>query len=280
MDLQLSQQQELILQKLILTDYEICIITRSEVSYLPTSSSVDFSEEISQIQNAWSSLLRKTTKNRASAEQEWSIINHLGDRPLHFLNPLIRHFRSDLSGKFYFVLAADSTKFPFYEINLLINYNAIEKGYLPLHSCGLVRNGKLFLFTGPSGAGKSTIARLSKSLGDVVDQDQLIIRETKEGLYSADAWGYSLRKNNARIAAVLSLIQANDERIIPLSPMKTARIVYERSLDPCGNSDSPNIHEHIFLSSSRFARSIPGYELHFRKSPDFWKLIDAEFGLA
>jgi len=25
------------------------------------------------------------------------------------------------------------------------------------------------------------------------------------------------------------------------------------------------------------ARTIPGYELHFRKSPDFWKLIDAEF---
>ena len=32
-----------------------------------------------------------------------------------------------------------------------------------------------------------------------------------------------------------------------------------------------------FATSAEIARHVPTYELHFRKSPDFWKLIDAEF---
>ena len=32
-----------------------------------------------------------------------------------------------------------------------------------------------------------------------------------------------------------------------------------------------------FSISTAMAREIPGYELHFRKSPHFWNLIDEQF---
>jgi hypothetical protein len=89
--------------------------------------------------------------------------------------------------------------------------------------------------------------------------------------------GYSLRTCDSPIKAVFKLIQDKSDLLLPLSELKTSRFLTERVMEVCGFFSSSDRLRNIFSMASRVARSIPGYELHVRKSPDFWKLIDAEF---
>jgi hypothetical protein len=168
--------------------------------------------------------------------------------------------------------------YPWYEISLLMNYSKIDTGSIPVHACGVIRLDCLFLFGGPSGAGKSTTARLSRKLGaQILDEDQVLIWENQNGNFYANAWGYSLKNCESPIKAIINLIQDEQDHLYRMSDLTTARFIMDRVFEVCGFYLSDQNKRKLFSMSARVARSIPGYTLHFRKSPDFWKLIDAEF---
>jgi len=74
----------------------------------------------------------------------------------------------------------------------LLSFLLIRSGGLMLHSAGLVKNGKAYLFLGKSGAGKSTLSKLAAAAGSEVISDEINLLRPEKGrfmVYGSPFWG-------------------------------------------------------------------------------------------
>ena len=272
------------LNKIDLCNYEILIIS-TDPPNIPWISKYPFDfKMILNIFNAWRVISENKFRNSPEVNSARETINRLGIGIPIFegaKSESLYLFNNGVGKLQYFLLLPNnsSNSFPLFELLTLSNLYQLSQNSFPIHSSGIVHKEKLFLFCGPSGAGKSTISLLSANQGDMVlDEDQLLLTPGDIGYCDAQAWGYSLQKTNAPLTAVFKLVQDNQDRLIPLSRSQTASFLMERTVDVLGFNIVNNCTINVFFQVARLARLIPGYELHFTKSPDFWDLIDAEFG--
>jgi hypothetical protein len=161
----------------------------------------------------------------------------------------------------------------------------IEHSELCIHSSAVARGQDGFLFLGKSEAGKTTVARLSASLGYIPlgdDINFILCSEKKYRLASAPSLGSLPAKYSMLcppLRGMFTLVQDNRDGLISLQPVQVAKALFNAFLQ-----ETPHVKKmsHVlvglgFKICCDIARHIPGYELHFRKSPDFWKLIDEQF---
>jgi hypothetical protein len=160
-----------------------------------------------------------------------------------------------------------------------------RKGLI-LHAAAVADNSKGYLFLGEGGAGKSTVASLSDLVGLSVLSDDLAIVITNEvegyNLISAPSLSKATRGLNLRpsLSAFFRLVKDSDDRLISLSKQTATQILFQSfTWNHWTRHLPPMVNQFAFHTACTIARTVPGYELHFRKSPDFWKVIDAEFGL-
>jgi hypothetical protein len=163
----------------------------------------------------------------------------------------------------------------------------ISNGCFIVHSAAVVHKKKGFLFLGESGAGKSTVAQLSASLGYPALGDDLnfVLHDGNLKGYRLAASpspvvspvGYSMDKPPLR--TVFKLVQDKTDFLVPLKTEALARALFDAFLQetPYVNRLPDEFIGLGFRVACDIARRVPGFELHFRKSPDFWKLIDEKF---
>jgi len=73
-----------------------------------------------------------------------------------------------------------------------LSFLLIRSGGFMLHSAGLVKNGKAYIFPGKSGAGKSTLSKLAASAGAEVISDEINLLKFEKGsfrAYGSPFWG-------------------------------------------------------------------------------------------
>jgi hypothetical protein len=272
----------LLCNKLILCDFKILFITGDLSIFERYNLCRDDIQKLTDLSSAWKIVLSSGVEEIEKHKQAWSIIDQIGERsPGHLrpASPRLRRFRNSAGSNIYIVLIAGDEPeiLPLFELNNLCNNWQLEHGLIPIHSAGVVHRGKLLLFAGPSGAGKSTVSNLSADQGDrVLDEDQLLLNPYEDRSWQAQAWGYSLQTSAAPLTAVFKLVQDTEDRLIPLSSLQTAHFLMDRVLDVMGLALEKKSLEQIFHRIAGLSRHIPGYELHFRKSADFWGLIDDE----
>jgi hypothetical protein len=166
------------------------------------------------------------------------------------------------------------------EIRSICNLRQVDLGYIPLHAGGVIHSGGLYIFSGPSGAGKSTVSELSTSIGDtILDHDQLMIHPLPGSGYSANAWGYNLQTSSIPVRGIFRLVQDITDQLVPLSQSRTVKWIWEQCFEVTGTMLPEDRFPVLFNRIAALSRVIPGHELHFRKVPDFWQLIDSEVGL-
>ena len=159
----------------------------------------------------------------------------------------------------------------------------VKHGGLCLHSAAVSRRGKGFLFLGESGAGKSTVTKMSESVGCLALGDDLnfVLQTSKGGHQIAMAWPYSEGDAMLRppLLGVFKLVQDKHDYLVRLSSRQAAtELFYVFKNQTSYTPRLPNdIFRFGFHTICDITRSVPIYELHFRKSPDFWKLIDEQF---
>jgi hypothetical protein len=275
-----------ILEKISACDYTVIIVSDDSSSF--TINPHDkWINEITRLHEAWMIIRDEGMTNFEVQRKAWMIIDEIGGKVTSnenmVISPNLRRLQVDPSGKTFFVLLTGNEPdgLPIYEMSNLCNLWQLENRNIPIHASGIVHLGGLFLFGGISGAGKSTISRLSSALGDtIVDDDQLLLHFLGKGTYYASAWGSSLTVFDAPVRAIFHIIQDNNNLLTPLRSSEEALFLMEQVFQVTGkNLLSYNMLKKVFNLVSSIARSIPGYELHFTKTPDFWKLIDAEFSL-
>jgi hypothetical protein len=155
---------------------------------------------------------------------------------------------------------------------------------LCLHAAAVSRNEQGFLFLGESGAGKSTISTLSADLGIPVLAEDRVFLLNQQNAYilaagphpATEYVNYSSLRPNLR--GIFILIQDDDNYIKPTPHPITAKYLFAAFLQNSASGFLPsNAMAMAFKTISGIARQIPTFELHFRKSPDFWRLIDEQF---
>jgi len=153
-------------------------------------------------------------------------------------------------------------------------YTAYAGG--PLHAAATARADQGCLFLGESGAGKSTVASLSQELGaKVVGEDRVML--------SQDGTSYRLSHVDSAVAPVLRAVfvlkKGDANGLTPLRPRETCRHLSKSVLEyAVGQQHFGPWVRQAFHNMAEVARHVPGYVLEFRKSSDFWDVIDAELG--
>jgi hypothetical protein len=148
---------------------------------------------------------------------------------------------------------------------------------LLIHAAGLARYGKAYLFPGPSGAGKSTIVRQSPEMVVLTDEIAAVrlaengARPQAYGTPFYGEWGKPGEMVAAPLRGLYFPVKAEKNLVIPLSSQEVlARLL------PCVctyTTWAPRL-EKIFHLTVQLAERVPGYILHFRPEPDFWRVID------
>jgi hypothetical protein len=163
----------------------------------------------------------------------------------------------------------------------------IEQGGLYLHSSAVVHRSskESFLFLGASGDGKTTVSRLNLEAGHTVlgDDINFVIKDDAGSYKIAAAPSivqtfprYSMLQPSLR--GIFTLVKDDHDELIKLFPRKLAIALYKSLIQTPKAASLPDYKfRKAFQTISSIARYIPGYELHFRKKPDFWTLIDEQF---
>ncbi len=153
---------------------------------------------------------------------------------------------------------------------------ALNQDTLLFHATAVVHHDEAFAFFGLSGSGKTTVARLSRPRP--VLNDDLVLLYQSQGRWHAHATPFGLRRHpdvtSAPLRAFLRLRQALEDRLESLAP--TLARVELLANSPVVNAD-PQRLPYLLDLWERILTEIPAYALYFRKSPDFWEVVDAHF---
>jgi hypothetical protein len=175
------------------------------------------------------------------------------------------------------------------------HWHSLRGGIACLHASAVVKGGGGFVFLGPSGAGKSTAALFGlEAGGQIIDDDMVCIAGEEDNSYSVlspRVWGRQVGKHpmarfvdvgpGVPLGGIFVLIKAEENRLVPLSEMAAAYALTRQALGLDGTNQlrmPENMMRRIFENCCAIAERVPAYQLYFRKSPDFWKLIDDTLG--
>ena len=101
---------------------------------------------------------------------------------LTFESHFERGFMNVITGDGYLLVASHRSTVENF-LRVLYAWRCIYQGGLLVHSAGVIKDGKAFVFFGPSGSGKTTIARLLSD--QTILSDDLVIIKKRNGNYKA-----------------------------------------------------------------------------------------------
>ncbi len=163
---------------------------------------------------------------------------------------------------------------------LLMNHLATRGGAI-VHSASAVVEGRGLVFPGVSGAGKSTLSRLfvAAGLGDaLLSDDRTILRQgtsTSEPAFWAmgSPWpgdARIARNAGAPLAALLFLVKAEVNRIVPVLPAEALRRLMPKVSCPWYHAELGN---QVLDTCARVVESVPSFTLHFRADGEVVPLL-------
>lgn len=159
----------------------------------------------------------------------------------------------------------------------LLSVLLLRAGGFMLHSAGIVKKGRAYLFLGKSGAGKSTLAKLAAEAGAEVISDEInLLRPGKGGfrVYGSPFWGEMRadgRQGSWPLGGVFLLKKANANSVRPCSKPQALKLLLRCLL----NFDkSPEAAERVLENSFRLLGKAEFSSFEFAKSSaDFLELI-------
>ncbi|MEM7246515.1 MAG: hypothetical protein AAF533_14280 [Acidobacteriota bacterium] len=154
---------------------------------------------------------------------------------------------------------------------------ALARGGFVLHSSGVLRKGRTFLFFGPSGAGKSTTASHPEE-GDCLGDDLVLLERRAEGWQACGvpfrgSFDTSERNVNASgpLAMACRLFQAEENRLeTTIAAIALAELMGQVPF----LLDDDELRRRAGANLKQLLDEVPVRRLHLKKDPSFWSLLD------
>lgn len=167
-------------------------------------------------------------------------------------------------------------------LRVIFAWLCLQNGGLLLHSAGVVRNGRGYVFFGPSGAGKTTTSRISAArAGATILSDDLVIIRRHEGRFwlfgvpfKGDLSDAPRANQRAPLQGIFRLRQDREHRIENIG-LSTA--VAELTAAAPFVVDKPELTNDLLDITFDIAREVPVNWLHFRRDAGYWNVIDEYF---
>jgi len=145
-------------------------------------------------------------------------------------------------------------------VNRLLAFSACV-----VHACGVIYDGRAYVFCGRSGVGKTTMGRLWRAAGGVlVNDDRVILRRHGSALWMhSTPWHGEEREVQARaapLAGVFHLSQGRENRIAPLGGAEAAAALVATAVAPFY---APEGIERLLALAEAVADAAPSYRLAF-----------------
>lgn len=160
-------------------------------------------------------------------------------------------------------------------LRVIFAWLCLLQGGILVHSCGVVKEGRGYLFFGPSGAGKSTVASLSTDY-TVLSDDLVMVRRVNGGYHAqgvpfrGEASNSPLTNAHAPLAGVFRLIK--DARNY-LEPVPGATMVASLvAAVPFVQEDSATSQRAADICAAVLSAVNHG-RLHFQRDSTFWEVI-------
>ncbi len=154
---------------------------------------------------------------------------------------------------------------------------AAEDGGFALHGAGVLRGGRAYILAGPSRSGKTTAVALSTPGRSMGDDFALLL--PGDGGWVAPALPFDSRERAPakpeggpfHVAGIWRLFPAAVTRIEVVRPAGAAASLMGCAAFPWA---MPDLADSLLESVRRYVGGHPFAHLHFRKSADFWNLIE------
>lgn len=150
-----------------------------------------------------------------------------------------------------------------------ISFLLIRSGGFMLHSAGLVKNGKAYLFLGKSGAGKSTLSKLAAAAGAEVISDEINLLRFEKGrfrVYGSPFWGEMQsagRQGNWPLGGIYLLKKAKINDVSACSGGEALKLLLRCLLNFDKN---PGTAELVMANASRLLAKAKFSRFEFSKS--------------
>lgn len=160
-------------------------------------------------------------------------------------------------------------------IRVILAARALERGGLFVHSAGVERAGKGYLFVGESGAGKSTLAKASAASTRILSDDLTFVDGSAEPALQGTPFfgdlGISGVNQSTPLTAIYFLHKAAENEIKAISTREAVgRMIPQVGLFAPEANDWQRALDRIHEICS----VVPTAELHFLPDDSFWDLID------
>ena len=161
------------------------------------------------------------------------------------------------------VVSLNPFEYPLDEV-ILVHYLLRGRG-LHVHACGIVLEGRGFLFAGHSGAGKSTLTGLWQPTGATLLSDDRIIVRRRQGTLQmyGTPWHGDMQicsPDCAPLKKIFFLARGSHNSLRPLPPVEAATLLFSCSFPPFYDREAM-----VFLLEfiSQIVAEIPCFELKF-----------------
>jgi len=155
---------------------------------------------------------------------------------------------------------------------------AADYDALLVHSAGVVRAGRGYLFVGPSEAGKSTVAELSRQ-HEVLNDEMNLVEFGPDGPVLVgtpfNAFFPGKVPGRAPLAAILLLEQAPAHGLVDADPAAAAAELAAQVAPPVGLEEeaAPATPALMLDLAARLLGQCPARRLRFRRDPGFWDVL-------
>lgn len=151
---------------------------------------------------------------------------------------------------------------------------------LLLHGAGIVFEGKGHVFFGASGRGKSTVSRLARGKGQVLTDENVLIRPGTDGmrLHSTPFWGLStpahdihaVGRRDVPLVALYALDHTAEFQLHRLSQAEAVMALLTSEKVATERTDSAAAW---LAMASRIVANVPVYRLGFRPTYELWDFL-------
>lgn len=147
-----------------------------------------------------------------------------------------------------------------------------------VHSSGVIKEGRGYLFVGPSESGKSTVARLSRKYHVINDEINIINLNGKIPMLEGTPFNGLFRKKKpgkAPLKGIFILNQASFHGVERISGGKAIKSLAHEIIPPIGLDEamSSSLFMYMMDRAQVISHSVPIYRMDFLQNGGFWKII-------